>query len=204
MMNGDLLAVETLLTHVYGENFVARELNLLEQRLLLAEMAAVVFQSWCSVQSTSSVSIEFEQDMHRIISAVDSPLGSYKRIRSWSHHLCTEMQQRQSDRQSKILSAIVAYIEDQYKNSELSLITVADHFGMTPQYMSTFFKKTSGMNLSDFITTLRVNKAKQLLSEYHLNISAISNRVGYTNPISFGRVFKKVAGVTPTQYRLSI
>ncbi|MNG34810.1 Arabinose operon regulatory protein [compost metagenome] len=72
---------------------------------------------------------------------------------------------------------------------------------MTPQYLSTFFKKHQGQNLLDYITTKRIQQAKLLMQNKELTIVQIAQKVGYNNDVVFIRAFKKVEGVTPGKYR---
>ncbi|MEH7495234.1 helix-turn-helix domain-containing protein, partial [Neobacillus niacini] len=75
------------------------------------------------------------------------------------------------------------------------------YFAMNPSYLSTFFKKQGGITLSDFITQVRIEESKKLLPNRKLTISEIATKVGYANSVGLIRVFKKIEGVTPGQYR---
>ncbi|MFD1903899.1 helix-turn-helix domain-containing protein [Paenibacillus rhizoplanae] len=67
--------------------------------------------------------------------------------------------------------------------------------------MSRKFKQITGENLSDYLTGLRVEKAKALLQNTNLRLSQIAELVGYEDEKYFSRVFKKTAGLTPREYR---
>ena len=66
------------------------------------------------------------------------------------------------------------------------------------------FKALTGMAPMEYITAIRIDKAKELLNSSSLNISEISAVVGYDNPLYFSRMFKKIIGTSPTNYRKSI
>ncbi|MNN62848.1 HTH-type transcriptional regulator YesS [compost metagenome] len=72
---------------------------------------------------------------------------------------------------------------------------------MTPNYISLIFKKETGETLTDYITRIRINKAKELLLTTDLKVMEISELVGYENPHYFSTVFKKTVGVHPLKYR---
>ncbi len=83
----------------------------------------------------------------------------------------------------------------------VSLQTVAEEVGLSFQYLSQLFKKECGIHFSDYLTELRIGKAKQLLSETHMKIYEISELCGYANPKYFMNAFKKATGLTPKEFR---
>jgi YesN/AraC family two-component response regulator len=106
-----------------------------------------------------------------------------------------------SDYCDQLSGEIQAFIDGHYADQNLGLPMIASHFNMTPQYISTFFKKMTGQNVSDYITRIRVKQAKQIMGNRHLTNAQIARTVGYTNDIVFIRSFKKLEGVTPGKYR---
>ncbi|MFK7694952.1 helix-turn-helix domain-containing protein [Paenibacillus sp. HJGM_3] len=106
-----------------------------------------------------------------------------------------------SDHSRQLLSEIQVYIDTHLSDANLGLVMIADHFRMTPQYISSFFKKASGQNLIDRITRARIEKAKQLMEGAELTNAQLAQMVGYTNDVVFIRAFKKLEGVPPGKYR---
>jgi YesN/AraC family two-component response regulator len=84
---------------------------------------------------------------------------------------------------------------------DISRNSIAAHVGFSPEYLSTYFKKETGMTLSDFIKAERVAFAKQLLKQTNLPISMISGNVGFDSLSYFSAVFRAVVGCTPREYR---
>jgi YesN/AraC family two-component response regulator len=115
--------------------------------------------------------------------------------------ICDTVKEDRTEHRQVLYSQIVEFIEKQYYDSNLSLTMLADHFHLTPPYLSAFFKKQNGVNLSEYIALYRIEVAKSLLVQTDMTIGEISRKVGYTNHIGFGRVFKKWQGITPGQYR---
>ncbi|WP_426446744.1 helix-turn-helix domain-containing protein [Paenibacillus sp. S-38] len=93
------------------------------------------------------------------------------------------------------------FIEADYANAELSLALISDKFGVGAKYASHLFKEEFGLKFVDYLCSLRMEHAKRLLLETDASLPEISQQVGYTHSISFGRTFKKVVGVTPGDYR---
>lgn len=83
----------------------------------------------------------------------------------------------------------------------VSLQAVADGVNLHPVWLSQMFKKETGQNFHDYVTDLRMKKAKQLLLESSLKIYEIAAAVGYQDLQHFGRVFKKTYLLTPKEFR---
>lgn len=93
------------------------------------------------------------------------------------------------------------YIEENFTNPDLSLKHLSDRFQVSGKYASYLFKTEFKMKFVDFVTELRMKEAEQLLAETDSPLQDIALQVGYANAITFGRVFKRVAGITPGDYR---
>jgi YesN/AraC family two-component response regulator len=109
-----------------------------------------------------------------------------------------------SDHSTQLLQEMVAFVDRSLADPNLGLAMVADRFRMTPQYISTFFKKNQGQNLLDYMTHKRIDTAKRLMDNRELTIAQIAQMVGYNNDVVFIRAFKKLEGVTPGKYRETI
>jgi len=93
------------------------------------------------------------------------------------------------------------YIDSRYAAWDLSLEDVAEHVELNPSYLSTLFKSVLGVNYIDYLTGLRMEKARQLLEETELKIGAVAQMVGFHAPGYFGYLFKKHFDLTPSEYR---
>ena len=72
---------------------------------------------------------------------------------------------------------------------------------ISPYYFSKVFKEECGLNFIEYLTNIRIDKAKELLEKSNLSIKEICVSCGYTDPNYFSRSFKKNVGVTPTEYK---
>ena len=93
-----------------------------------------------------------------------------------------------------------AYIERHYAEP-LSLDIVAQEVNLSPAYFSTVFKKETGSSFVDYIAEFRVKKAKELLKGSSFNINQVATAVGFYDARYFSRLFKKITGMTPVEYR---
>ena len=100
---------------------------------------------------------------------------------------------------SIILQEAKRYIEENYHRS-LTLKEVAEHVYVSPGHLSSLFKASNETFLK-YLSTIRINKAKELLRDNRYKIYEIVEMVGYSDPAYFSEVFKKYTGKTPNEYR---
>lgn len=98
------------------------------------------------------------------------------------------------------IETVKEYIYANY-DKELSVDMLAEQVYLAPSYLSHIFKKETGQNLSKFIKSLRMEKAKEMLMESHLKIINISYAVGYPNVSYFCQSFREYFGVSPQKFR---
>lgn len=110
---------------------------------------------------------------------------------------------RSQNNLSKTETAIekaILYIRDNY-DKDISLNDVAEVVNISPYYFSKLFKEEKGTNFIDYITKIRIERAKELLKDPERSIKEVCVLSGYANPNYFSRIFKKQEGITPTEFR---
>lgn len=100
---------------------------------------------------------------------------------------------------NRIVQATKEYLEAHYAE-EITLEDVAARVNISPQYFSKLLKKTTGFNFIDWLSMLRVKKAKELLTDTNLTVKEVCFLVGYKDPNYFSRIFKKRIGITPSEF----
>lgn len=98
------------------------------------------------------------------------------------------------------IKRLLEYMKENYMK-DISLKTAADLINMSESYLSFIFKKETGTGFTDYLNSLRVDKAAHHLVNSQLPIYEIALEVGYENINYFGRIFKKIKGVSPQKYR---
>jgi len=99
-----------------------------------------------------------------------------------------------------ISSKFREYVEDNYMK-DISLSMAAEHFGYNSSYFSRLFKENIGTNFFDYVSKVRIEKSKIMLSTTSNGIQKIAGLVGYNNRSSFIRSFSKHTSITPSEYR---
>jgi two-component system response regulator YesN len=96
------------------------------------------------------------------------------------------------------------FIEHHYANPDLSLHEVAAQANLSPSHFSVVFSQEAGQTFKEYLTEIRINKAKELLRMTSLRSADIAYQVGYNDPHYFSSVFKKNTGLSPIEFRSQI
>jgi two-component system response regulator YesN len=104
--------------------------------------------------------------------------------------------------QALLVHQAKAYIESHYSNSDLSLNEVAAQVNLSPSYFSAVFSQENGETFRDYLTRVRIERAKELLRITNLKCFEIAYQSGYSDPHYFSYIFRKNTGLSPQQFRL--
>lgn len=101
---------------------------------------------------------------------------------------------------SRIIKNVIQYIDRHYQE-DIGLARIAQEFWLSPSYLSRQFKSNVGQNLTEFITLRRMRCAREMLRTGEKSVSEVAMEAGFNNVSYFNAVFKKLMGVTPSEYR---
>lgn len=199
--SGDAEGVRRLLESIYALHFGSRRITPEMGRCLFFNMVSTLLKivNGMSLQPADIFPGSF--DPFKKLSLCETAEEMHAEISGLFLTLCRYMKARSSDHSQLLLQAIRDHIEERYGDGGLSLTSIADAFHITPQYLSAFFKKQQGENLTDYVAKVRVGHAKRLLRDKRLTVTQIAHQVGYAADIGLIRVFKKITGTTPGKYR---
>ena len=133
----------------------------------------------CSIESLDQMALWFIKHIETAVSMINSS---------------------NTDPSSDVVSRAKEYIDSHY-SQELSLEGMSRQTDISPYYFSKLFKNKTGVTFIDYLTNLRIDKAKELLADPSRSMKEICSEVGYSDPNYFSRIFKKVTGQTPTEYK---
>ncbi|MCX7708356.1 MAG: response regulator [Clostridia bacterium] len=145
--------------------------------------------------------VGFNNGMFQEISRQTSLPGIIDWLRKLENGLTKILSSNFSQHGDRIIARAKRYINEHFQD-EISLNDIAEELKLSPGYFSSMFKQGTGQNFVDYVTEVKINNAKRLLTESNLKIYEVSNVLGYENPYYFSRVFKKVTGMTPSEYVL--
>lgn len=122
-------------------------------------------------------------------------------VQNYCLEVCSAVRRKRSSLGREIVEAAKAYINDCYADESFSVNSVAEHVNVSPGYLSSMFKKEFGQGIHEYMTTLRIGRAREMLIHTDKSVGAIGLEVGYPNPYHFSMNFKKYTNMTPTEYR---
>jgi len=132
--------------------------------------------------------------------------SAIKLLAVFAQHLAIVSNQviiQQENAEVPVIKKAKEYIRE-HQSEKISLGNVAKAVNMSAFYFCKMFKKAAGINFTDYLTRVRIERAQNLLLNPNLRISEIGFEVGFQSLTHFNRVFKKIAGQSPTDYRAQL
>lgn len=161
----------------------------------------IVILSFCERISSANRLQEEAEELQKMMQKIHS-LSEIKKYVVRLLNEAIELRDAESGRRySDLIAAAKKEIENHYMTEEISLNTVAISVGMSPSYFSSIFSKKAGKTFVEYLTEVRIEKAKEFLMCSSMKTSEIGYEVGYKDPHYFSYIFKKVQGCSPKEYR---
>lgn len=131
---------------------------------------------------------------------------TYPELQNWMKSLIFSlvdgMVQHSVSHSEQLIEKIKKYIENNYVDATRE--SVACKFFINPSYLSQIFKQSTGCSFTDYLTWVRMEKAKKILLGTDLKIQDIAEKLGYSSSQYFTKVFEKYAGTTPLEYKKNV
>ncbi len=197
--SGDEQGLHDALKEIMTQYILESNLPAWLQQILLNELQAILFHILVRLeleeQEYQKYFSELEKE-HRIplIEQITSTLGLYR-------SLCALVNEKKTKEAGKMMPAILAFLDANYGDPDLSLTMVADTFQISVPYLSSLFKASAGVNFSNYVEDVRIEKAKGLLKNTSLSVGEIAVATGYSSTNSFSRAFRRVTGDSASEYR---
>jgi two-component system, response regulator YesN len=115
--------------------------------------------------------------------------------------LCETVQDAGRSKHTRVLEEMQQYLREHATDPQLGLHVLAEAFSLSPGYVSRFFKAHAGIGMAEYLERLRIERASAMLTEGTQTVACIARGVGYTNPNTFYKAFKRIVGVTAAEYR---
>ncbi|TWT25166.1 response regulator [Planomicrobium sp. CPCC 101110] len=172
-----------------------------ERADLLQTQQRVLELLWIVSRVMDEIGIETEKPLFSF------QAQNYWQLRQETSRLLERMKQHYfahyGDLETDTIYQIKQYIME-HSHQDISLEALAQKVKLSPIYISKMFKEKLGVNYIDFLTECRIEKAKKLLGDPEKSIKEITFEVGYHEPNYFSKVFKKIAAVSPKEYRRTL
>ena len=161
----------------------------------------IVILSFCEKLSDGEELQEEVQELQSAVSRTENVRGIKEIMKKLLRKVMELRDAASGRRYSDIIMAAKEEIEKRYMTEEISLNTVAMRVGMSPSYFSSVFSKEAGKTFVEYLTEVRMDKAKEYLMCSSMKTSEIGYEVGYKDPHYFSYIFKKTQGCSPKEYR---
>ena len=154
-----------------------------------------------SIKNSSGVSLLFDE-INSLSKRRSSTIAFRQKI-LFQELLLTLIQDFHAQTISKdtrqVIEETIDYIGHHYHQT-ISLTDLAKMAGLSNSHFSRLFKKNTGYSPIEYLTHLRIDRAKELLVHSDIRVKEVSQNVGYEDELYFSRIFKKIVGVSPTQF----
>jgi two-component system, response regulator YesN len=199
---GEIGAFKELISQIANEILEYDSLSLI-QLLHLENEYLVISNRWFK---NYNLSVKVADDIEKRVDLFFDQNGTFQ-LKEYKERKLREIaiflekiKRRALKKNSNIICDIEKYLQANF-DREVKLQEISDHFYISREYISRKFKQEFNVNISDYIVKIRMDKAKSLLKNSQLKIYEIANMIGYQDDKYFRKVFKKVVGVTPNEYR---
>ena len=196
----DQTGMKKILNKALGKILLSNTDNLYVIKVLLIELIVSVGRAATQRKNGGTALFAFYQTAIDELSGIDN----LNQICRWTagtvDSLAALLMAEPNAKKFSTVEQIALYIKENYWKN-LKLEDIAGIAGYSPYHISRLFKDELGMTIVDYITEVRIIKAKELLENPDLSIEFIAESVGYQYPHYFARIFKKQVGISPSEYR---
>ena len=192
--DSNTVQIEEIFKLIIRENTEYRSISIITLQWLLSDLRTTLVkirQSLAQNESTVTVPEEFDNRL--------TEEDSLEGMLQLSLLLASCFKQHSEGNQ--LITSIQNYISKNYHDPDLSLKKISEVFSISESYFSYLFKAETGRNFSEYLEELRMQQAMHLLKETNTPLSELYVHLGYNNPNSFRRAFKKVYGSSPKAFR---
>lgn len=177
------------------------------------EKLEVEYTRWASMKLLYAVSLGVTNSGGKIKEIIGqeaelweclSGFDTLKEIQEWVEGILVKIVdsiiEKSSNKNKPIIDRILEYLNGHYSEN-FSLKKLAEEIYLSPNYICSLFKQEMGKNISDYLTDIRIEKAKELLKDHTKKVYEISNMLGFVDSRYFNKVFRKYTGMNLTEYR---
>lgn len=173
-------------------------------KMMSIKLKALEFVLWAEHISYESGGMTYRFGSRQDYLIRINGMNHYEEIRTWFltkiQDACRNVVTKKEEQETNLITIAREYIDHHYQN-ELSLDETSRQVNISPYYFSKLFKEEMGQSFIEYVTGIRIEKAKELLTTTDKSMKEICNAVGYADPNYFSRTFKKNVGYTPTEFK---
>jgi AraC-like DNA-binding protein len=198
---GDFEKAEAIVNEIFNENFSNSNLSIEMTKCLIFDIVGTLVKTIGEVGSNKEN--PFVEELYPIerLTKCENIVDMKIELISILKSVCCHVNKNKKKHNIALRDEIIDFVNTNYNYIDLDVSMIANKFNLNQSYLSTFFKESSGQGLLDYISKVRVDKAKELLREKCTTIAETAAKVGFCNSNTFIRTFKKYEGITPGKYK---
>ena len=200
VIHGNITAVDQALDELFQVNFIDYPIPPAMGRLFLSDLLSTAIRCLPLLSSREEISDEMLNVYLSTISEVPTK-HQFDLLREFFHTLAKCAEKNRHESGGEQIKQVVNYLNEHFRESSLSLLSIAEVFGVNASILSTSFKQQVGENLSAYLENLRIQEAQRLLRTTNMTINQISQEVGYLSANSFCRAFRRNTGYNTSTYK---
>lgn len=198
LKENDLGIIQALWKELYSKNIIEAEVSSGDLRILMDELYMALLKSIKEVRGLYSVHIHIEK-IHTVATFEEMLTHYYKILEEINSALPRGEASKKDTNQME--QKIIQYIDEHYKEIDMSLAHMTEQFGISSKCISQACKNICGMSYLQYVQERRIRYAAELIKTTEETFEQIAMQCGYTNILTFRRNFKTVMGITPSEYR---
>ncbi|OQA65702.1 MAG: HTH-type transcriptional activator Btr [Firmicutes bacterium ADurb.Bin262] len=180
---------EGLAASVYMRSIKTRGIRICTLAGYIAIESNAPYHKVLNISEKTVIQLEHAESLARVSDLVRKTITDITRV--------VEVERMQS--YSKPVRQVLAYIREHYAE-KITLSLLAERTELSTFYLSTLIKKETGLSLTDHINMTRIEESKRMLLDENASIIEVADRVGFLYQNHFSTVFKKITGMTPTEF----
>lgn len=196
-----LSGIKQALTDICGILKSGKNLTVTNIKLVFVEMITALLKLLSETRQMSAEAWTMGLGLYSQIEKLDTVDKMAEALLQLSIQTSRELAELRTSSSQQIVMKAMDYVRDNYQQEDLSLQTTASHTSVSAGYLSALFKKETGVNFSDYLTRIRMEKAMELLRTTDLKTYEVAYRTGFSNPHYFSISFKKYTRMSPSEFR---
>lgn len=193
--------VENLINSIFEENFSRMNLPYRLIQCLFFDIMSTAVKTLNEIKVDYVDIFDTDFDPLTRILECQTVKEIHETVISIYSKICSYIVSNRKSHNTELREKIETYVRENYSDCNLCVADVAKKIGVNASYLSSFYKEQTDQNLTDYINSIRLKKAEELLKSRSYKINEIAEIVGYGTTNTFIRIFKKGKGITPGEYR---
>lgn len=195
-LSGNIDGVYEILNAVYEENANTRILSGNMISCLYSDIKATIYKLLAKTNTH-----ELPENINAMLSNTNTvtPMSEFFHIAEDVFAVMDEQNRQES--KADISVKILNYVDSAALSPDFGRHSVAEHFYISEEYVSKYFKENTGFNFLEYVTKIKMTTAQQMLLDGNYTVNKIAEAVGYNSAIAFRRAFKAYTGSTPVEWR---